>query len=209
MLSPSSQLPSPPQSTTMWFSPPPEEPLSKSPVTSNSAGFSESISVYNIIISHSPCTPISHLFPSSPPITLVVPSQSSLWAFCHQRNLSILYSFASFLFPLLFQVVGSCTLTAPLLQDDFQITAPRLGSYPEHQTQISNDLTSLPACPTVNSSSTYINRLLHLFLQSASGVFSVSVGGIMMYPSQNLGLILYSSLSFYIKSVIKSCQFTS
>lgn len=124
MPSPSSPLPPPPQSTAMWFSP---------------------------CLGHQDITPLNPMeAPLSwlPPTSLVVPSQSPLGALVISSTFKHWYSFASFLLPFLFALVGSCILVISFLYSDSQITVPQLDSSPElNQTPVSNYLISPPVCP--------------------------------------------------------------
>lgn len=139
MLSPSSPLPPPPQSTAMWFSSLLEEPLSRlpgyhSPESNGSTSFLVSL------------LPLWLFLPSLLCGLFVVSSTFKRWC-----------SSASFLLPFMFALVGSCLVVVPFLYGDSQITAPHRDSSPEHQTQVSNHLISPPVCPTVTSSSTCTN----------------------------------------------------
>lgn len=83
-----------------------------------------------------------------PPTSLVVPSQSPLGALVISSTFKHWYSFASFLLPFLFALVGSCILVISFLYSDSQITVPQLDSSPElNQTPVSNYLISPPVCP--------------------------------------------------------------
>lgn len=85
MSSPSSQLPPPPQSTAVWFSPLLEEPLSRSPVTSNSSESSKAFQSVKLIISCLPALPQRASFlVSRPPLWLFL--LSPLWPFGHQAQ---------------------------------------------------------------------------------------------------------------------------
>lgn len=139
MLFPSSQLPPPPHSTAVRFSPPLEEPSSRSPVTSDHTESNEAFQFLTYY--YQPLSPYSR---NTPPSRF----SSCLWLFLlslhcrlfvNSSTFKYWYSSVSLLLPLWVPLlvplwvpllVNSCSLMVPLSYDD----SPRLDSSPEDQT---------------------------------------------------------------------------